>query len=393
MSFAAVRLGRSSVPEVSVARARFGELESWITTNGLIEPSDPYVIRAQVGAFVVAVRSVEGRKVQRGDPLLTLDVTSQRADLARAREELVKAQNAARVLQAGPEAGEWAQVASDFNKAEAEVVQLQRARDATERLVAKQAATQDELDRGELALTRALATRDSLAQKQREIERTAPANADAVRLAIERARETVSLLEAQIQSGEVRAPIDGTVFALPVRPGNRVETGTVLAQIADLRAVQLRAFIDEPELAAVREGLPVEVSWSAELNRVWTGRTERVPKNVVSRGDRMVGEVICSVKNDDEQLVPNLGVDVRIRTQARARALLVPRQAVRTDQSGRHVFVVKDGTAERRAVVVDAASVTNYAVARGLEEGELVALSGDLELRDRMRLRARSEVQ
>ena len=32
----------------------------------------------------------------------------------------------------------------------------------------------------------------------------------------------------------------------------------------------------------------------------------------------MVGEVICSVKNDDEQLVPNLGVDVRIRLQARA---------------------------------------------------------------------------
>jgi multidrug efflux pump subunit AcrA (membrane-fusion protein) len=111
------------------------------------------------------------------------------------------------------------------------------------------------------------------------------------------------------------------------------------------------------------------------------GRTERVPKNVVPRGDRMVGEVICSVKNDDEQLVPNLGVDVRIRLQARPRALLVPRQAVRSDQGGRYVFVVKDRTAARRPIVVDGASATGYAVARGLEEG------------DAMRVRTRSEVE
>ena len=225
-SFAAMRLLRSSAPEVAVARVQFGELESWITTNGLVEPSEPYVIRAPVGAFVSVVQNVEGRKVRRGDSLLALDVAAQRADLARAREELVKAQNAALVLQAGPAGGEWAQVTSDFRKADAEVLQLQRAKDATERLVAKQAANRDELDRAELALTSALVTRNALARRQQELERMGPANADAARLAIERARETVSLLDAQVRSADVRAPIEGTVYSLPVRVGNRVETGT-----------------------------------------------------------------------------------------------------------------------------------------------------------------------
>src|SRR4030095_491598 len=159
-------------------------------------------------------------------------------------------------------------------------------------------------------------------------------------------------LDSQVRSADVRAPIEGTLYALPVRVGSRVETGTTLAQVADPRAMQIRAFVDEPELAAVREGLVVEVSWSAESNRVWKGHTERVPKNVVPRGDRMVGEVICSVKNDDEQLVANLGVDVRIRLKAAPRALLVPRQAVRSDQGGRYVFVVKGGIARRRATPV-----------------------------------------
>ena len=97
-SFAAMRLLRSSAPEVAVARVQFGELESWITTNGVVEPREPYVLRAPVGAFVVAVQSVEGRRVRRGDSLLTLDVAAQRR--SRPGEELVKAQNA-RVLEAG----------------------------------------------------------------------------------------------------------------------------------------------------------------------------------------------------------------------------------------------------------------------------------------------------
>jgi HlyD family secretion protein len=372
---------------------RFGPLETVITTNGVIEPSEPHVIRAAVAAFVVAVQGVEGRTVRLGDPLLSLDVTGQRADLARAREELIKARSAARVLQAGPEGGERAQVTGDLRKAEAEVAQLQRTRDATERLMRKQASTQDELDRAELALTRAQATRDTLVRRLQELDRAAPADVEAAHLAIERARETVSVLDAQVRSAEVRSPIDGTVYALPVRVGNRVEVGTTLAQVADLRAVQLRAFVDEPELAALHEDLPIEVSWSAVPNRVWTGRIERVPKNVVPRVDRMVGEVVCSVKNDDEQLVPNLGVDVRIRLHLRNQALLVPRQAVRSDQGGRYVFLVKDGTAERRVIVVEAASALSYAVARGLADGDVVALPGDVELRDGMRLRARLETQ
>jgi len=106
----------------------------------------------------------------------------------------------------------------------------------------------------------------------------------------------------------------------------------------------------------------------------------------------MVGEVICSVNNDDRQLIPNLDVDVRIRALSLPRAMLVPRQAVRTDQGGRYVFVVHDQLVKRRAVVVDGASTANYSVERGLDEGEQVVLPGASELRDGMRVRV-SEVR
>src|SRR5439155_23474840 len=129
-----------------------------------------------------------------------------------------------------------------------------RGKEASERLIAKQAATRDELRQTELALTRAEATRDALVRKQQEMPRDAAQGVTVSRLAVQHAREVVTLLEGQLQSADIRAPIDGTVYALPVRSGGRVEVGGVLAQIADLGSMQLRAFVDEPELASIRAG-------------------------------------------------------------------------------------------------------------------------------------------
>jgi HlyD family secretion protein len=395
---------RSNTAGVTVAAAQFGPLDAWITTNGTIEPREPHVFRTSFATFVTSVDVVEGQTVQRGARLLTLDVAQQRVDLARAREDLVKAQNALRETEAGSRTGERAQAASDLRTAQIEVDQLRRARDATSRLVEKHAATRDELERADLALTRAEAARDALSRKQQNLDRTTQSDVDAGRLSVERARQALDLLDSQVRSADVRSPIDGTVYALPVRVGSHVDTGGLLAQVADLSAVQLRAFVDEPDLASISVGQRVEVTWSSVPNHTWIGHIERVPKNVVSRGDRMVGEVICSVGNDDtdppegghrsERLIPNLDVDVRIRLLSRSHVLLVPRQAVKGDRQGRYVFVVQEGILERRAVTVDAASATTDSIADGLHQGErvVVATAGGGEVRSGMRVRVESEV-
>lgn len=389
---ATLRVSRSGVP-VQVARAELGPFEAWVTTNGVIEPRDDRVIRSPVTSFVTAVRVVDGQRVMRGDPMFSIDVASQRADLARAREDAVTAEHTLRVLESGPDVGERAQLALELKSADAELARLRDVRDATARLVQQQAATRDELAQAEVAVTRAQATRDALARKAHELSGSSAPTLDAARLALARARETVALLEGQVAAADLRAPIDGTVYGLAVRAGRHVETGAELAHVADLRAVQLRAFVDEPELAGIKVGEALEVSWSAMPGRTWTGQVERVPRSVVERGDRTVGDVICSVGNDDERLIPNLDVDVRIRVQSYPRALLLPRQAVRTDQQGRYVFVVHDSRIARRTIKVDAANTTTFAVGGGLRPGEMVAISGDSELRDGMAVRVEDSQQ
>ncbi len=112
-----------------------------------------------------------------------------------------------------------------------------------------------------------------------------------------------------------------------------MKAGDPLAEMADLHHVRIRAFIDEPELGQIAVGQPVEILWDAHPGRVWTGKTEVLPKQVVNRGTRSVGELLCSVTNDRLDLLPNTTVDVRIQVgERRERAGGSPRRGVHRRQ-------------------------------------------------------------
>jgi len=135
----------------------------------------------------------------------------------------------------------------------------------------------------------------------------------------------------------------------------------------------------------------VHITWDALPNRSWDGKTEVVPKQVVPRASRSVGELLCSVNNDKLELLPNVNVDVRISARERNNVLTVPRAAVAADGGKRFVFVVKDGglsvgknALEKRQIIVGIADAASYEVLAGLSASELVALPGDFDLRDGM---------
>ena len=198
----------------------------------------------------------------------------------------------------------------------------------------------------------------------------------------------VAALEDKVRQGRIIAPTDGTLYSFPARAGDFVKVGDLLAELADLHKVRVRAFIDEPEMGGLEPDLPVTITWDALPNRAWRGKTEIIPKQVVARGTRSVGELLCSVDNDKLELLPNTNVNVRIKSNERLNVLAVPRGAVETEGGQRYVFVVKagirDSTLEKRPIQVGIADTTSYEVLGGLREGEMVALPGDVELRDGM---------
>jgi len=390
--------GRKPAPKISAVTPVRENLISSISSNGKVEPIAPYVMRAELDTFAEKVYASEGQQVKKGQLLLELDVKDAAARLAETRSKLLQAEDDLRAAKAGGKADDAAKVVSDLQKAHAERDRLQKNHEALLHLIAQQAATKDELAANDLDLTKAQAEVTRLTATKQEFDRSAKLDADRAALQVEQLKNEVAALDEKVRQGRITAPADGTVYSLgrnggsePLKAGDFVKVGDLLAEMADLHKVRVRAFIDEPELGGLEENQPVRITWDALPNKTWLGKTETIPKQVVPRGTRSVGELLCSVNNDKLELLPNTNVNVRINSRERLGVLSVPRGAVEIEGGRRYVYVVRlsqlgvgKSTLEKREIRVGIADATNYEVVSGLQEGELVALPGDVDLRDGM---------
>jgi HlyD family secretion protein len=379
--------GRGDVPQVRIATATREDLTASITSNGKVEPISPTVARAEFSTFVEELMAAEGQSIRRGQPILALGVADVRSQLDQARANLLVAQSDLRNARTGGPPADVAQLNGDLQKAQSQVANLERTHTALEQLVAKQAATQDELVQNEVALAQARTNLNTLQQKKEYMARQAGVDVEGSELRVKQLQDQVQSLDEKVRSATVTAPVDGTLYSLPIHQGDYVQVGQTLAEMADLREVRVRAFVDEPDLGSLEINQVVQVSWDGKPASNWTGKVEQVPKQVVARGTRSVGEVLCSVDNSNLELLPNVNVEVHILVRERPKALVVPRAAVRYDNGKHYVFVYAGDKIHRRDITVGIASATKYEVVAGLSEGDRVALPEDQELRDGMEIR------
>ncbi len=378
--------GRGQMPTVTVAAVTRQPIESWISTNGKVEPIQPFILRARLDTFVMRVAVTDGQTVRKGQLLVELDGSGATAKLAEARQNLLTAKRQLRNAKAGGPPVQLAQVASDLEKTQATRDRLAAEQKSLEILVKEHAATRDELAQNQLQLKQAEADLGYLQQKKKDLARQAQFDAGQAQLQIDQARAQISDFGQQVASTRLVAPVDGTVYSLPVKVGDYVHVGDPVASVADLRRVRVRAYVDEVDLGSVTPDQYVEVQWDGLPGRVWKGMTEVIPKQVVPYEHRRVGEVLCSIDSGDQLLLPNTNVDLRIRLARHTGALVVPRVAVRGQAGDRFVYLVKGDRIERRTVNVGIASTEEFEILSGLQPGDRVALPGASELREGMEI-------
>src|SRR5262249_10951810 len=251
---------------------------SSISSNGKVEPISPFVMRAQLDTFVESVRVVEGQSVKKGQLLMELNVKDVQAQLADARSKLLRAQDDLQAANAGGRPDEAAKAAGALATAIAQRDRLQRNHDALVRLIAAQAATKDELAANDLDLTKAQAEVTRLSAAKQEFDRGVKLDANRAVLQVQQVQSEVAALEEKVRDGRITAPSEAWLYSLPAKVGDYVKVGDLLAEMADLHKVRVRAFIDEPELGGLEPNQPVKITWDALPNRSWTGKTQVIPK-------------------------------------------------------------------------------------------------------------------
>ena len=343
-----------------------------VSTNGRVEPLQNVEAHAPVPATVKRVLVKEGDQVKKGQLLLQLDDADARTQAARAVAQLKAAQADVNAIQRGGSQEEVLTLDAQLIKARTERDAAARNLDALRRLQQKGAASVGEVKQAEAKLQSAEADLQLLQQKQKE-RYSGP---EIAKFAAQKSQAQAAYDAAQevLQKSNVRAPFDGIVYWLPVRQGVYVQAGDLLLQEADLSKVLVRAFVDEPDLGRLAPGQKIEVTWDAVPGRVWYGSVNGIPSTVKLRGTRNVGETTCIVENKDFKLLPNVNVGVTIVTAEEQGVVMVPREAVRLDDSKPYVFQIVDNELRRRDVETSVSNLTQVEITKGIPEKAVVAV-------------------
>jgi HlyD family secretion protein len=249
----------------------------------------------------------------------------------------------------------------------------QRNLDALKKLVQQGAASAGEVREAENALARADAQLTFLRQKQ--THRYSHAELAHVEAQQAEAQAAYNAAQDVLAKSNVRAPFNGIVYSLPAKQGGFVAAGDLLLQVADLRKVLVRAFVDEPDVGRLTPGNPIEITWDAVPGRIWRAAVTALPSTVKLHGSRNVGETTSIVNNKDLKLLPNINVGVTIVAAEHDNVLVVPREAVRMDDAKPYVLQVDGHELKRRDVETSLSNLTQVEVTRGLSAKDMVAIS------------------
>ena len=357
---------------VRAAKVERGTMRNVISTNGKIEPVQNFEAHSPVNTTVRQVLVKEGQHVKKGQLLLQLDDADARSQAARAQAQMKSAQASVQDVTRGGSQEELLTLQAQLVKARTDRDAAKRSLDAMRRLQQKGAASVGEVKEAENNVQRTEADLNLLEEKQKE--RYSKTEVERVEAQKSEASAAYAAAEDVLQKSNITAPFDGVVYSLPVKQGSYVQAGDLLLQEADLSKVLVRSYVDEPDIGRLAAGQKTEVTWDAIPGRVWKGSIVSVPSAIKKLGTRNIGETTAVLDNHDYRLLPNTNVSVTIVIAEQQNALLIPREALRQDQSTPYVYQVVDDTLRRHEVQVVSSNLTNVEIS-GLADNEVVALS------------------
>ena len=363
---AAASAARAGAQTVSVIAAQQRDMPVVVEAAGTVVSLDTVDIRPQVSGIVSEVVVREGQFVRRGDVLFRLDDRAHRADLERAKAQLLRDQA----------------TLADLNR------QLTRAQDLRAQNFIAQSAVDSVL-----------------------------AQVEAQRAAVAADQAAIRSAEVALSFDTIASPLSGRAGAVVIYRGSLVQpTAGPMVTVSQIDPIGVSFTLPEAQLAAVlrasglhqgapvpRAAAPVAAQAVAKASSAAGGGTIAVSLPNAERpragggSDDLLGRITFvdntvdtttgtirvkgEVPNAAHRLWPGQYVTVRMTLRTIPAAIVIPQSALILRGNERSVYVVKaDATVEARAVH-PGYSAGEVVVVDGLEAGEKVVVEGKQNLR------------
>ena len=187
----------------------------------------------------------------------------------------------------------------------------------------------------------------------------------------------------------VRAPVSGTVVALPAQVGMTISQAVPLARISGGAGLEIRLYVAERFISKISLNQPCEITLDAYPGEVFRGSITEISPTVDSASRTM--EIRVGVENPGSRLKAGMFAKVRIITETKDGIIKIPVSAVINRFGEQFVFVAdssnQSAPVARRKTIVQGILIDGVLeVTGGLENGEDVVVRGQTLLEDGSRI-------
>lgn len=211
----------------------------------------------------------------------------------------------------------------------------------------------------------ALAAREQVRAKEEEIR--------AQEAAVRQTESERSLGKIQYEYSFIRTSLAGVVTSRPVKVGDTVPAGALIAAVVSPDSLYIEAFIDEADVAAIRVGQQVHIGFDAYTGRVFAGEVFLISPVVLGgKQEARTFEVRVKLLDSGVAVKPGMSADVEIVVDRVADALVAPSQAIVEKAEGRFVYAVRKGKAVLIPVKTGRVTWNLTEITDGLAEGDAV---------------------
>ena len=416
--------------EVEAVACLRGTIDAFVSEEAETRLDDEYVITMPVNGRLMRIAQKEGTLVEKGDLIAHVDTFEREEQLnrldARVREVQAliigvdKAKPKPEDVRAAELAVQEAKLRHEAAKKSLDAARINYEQEAKQynrkkTLLAEGAIPQSDFDE---------AQRQYLVLKSQYAGATSSEGAvgkllEQTRVQLKRLRDSIddnefqrSVLLEQIQQieaerailrddlakSDIHAPVSGPILEKYQEDEQVLPAGTPLLKVGDLTSICIESDILSEEVGSMRVGQDVEVFGPAIGDEPISGKVTRIYpsgfEKISSLGiEQQRVKAIVAFGNADLQLRPGVRLDIKIITDTRSDALIIPERALFKKSDQWNVFVVRDGRADLAPVEVGLRTNEHAEVAKGLQAGDLVIPSPPQQLEDgdKVKVAARNE--
>lgn len=183
------------------------------------------------------------------------------------------------------------------------------------------------------------------------------------------------MLLAQLEMSLIKAPYDGIVDNLSVKPGEMATPGMPVIQLVNLKKLKIKGDLSETYLSSINKGDKVSISFPAYPQYQKSVTISRLGQIIDKDSRTFVVEV--DFPNQDEKIKPNMLALMKIKDYEQNQALIVPSIIIKQDMQGNYLYIIKDGKYAHKQYIETGRSYNNQTVViSGLKNGDQVITSG-----------------